>query len=216
MNPYLQTFIPVVAFLAEMLGSDSEVVLHDVTSADKSIIAIRNGHISGREIGAPATNLALKVLKSCNYENSDYICNYKGESSSGKILRCSTFFIRDNKHKIVGMLCVNTDESKFVQLKNCVDSILQIPQEHVTDSENTIEKFSKSVEDLASDSIKSILGSSSIPAERMSMDEKMESIKKLNDEGVFMIKGTVSKAALYFKVSEATIYRYLNMIKRKE
>jgi predicted transcriptional regulator YheO len=41
----------------------------------------------------------------------------------------------------------------------------------------------------------------------------MDIVKKLNDKGVFLIKGEVSRVAEYLKVSDATVYRYLNKIK---
>ena len=43
----------VVSFLGEALGPDYEVVLHDLTSEDGTIVAIVNNHISGRTEGAP-------------------------------------------------------------------------------------------------------------------------------------------------------------------
>ena len=55
MNPYLQSFLPMVDFLAEVLGKDAEIVLHDVLDIDKSIVAIANSHISGRAVGSRET-----------------------------------------------------------------------------------------------------------------------------------------------------------------
>ena len=47
-NSKLQKYIPLVDFFAAVLGKNSEVVLHDLTDPDHSIIAIRNNHISNR------------------------------------------------------------------------------------------------------------------------------------------------------------------------
>lgn len=59
----LQRFVPLVDFFGEALGPSTEIVLHDPTVPDKSIVAIANGHISGRKIGGPVTNLALMFMK---------------------------------------------------------------------------------------------------------------------------------------------------------
>ena len=61
-NPLLQHYIKLTEFLGQALGPDYEVALHDMTDKNRSIVAIANNHISGREIGAPLTNVALKIL----------------------------------------------------------------------------------------------------------------------------------------------------------
>lgn len=212
-NSLLKKFVPLVDFLAEVLGHDAEIVLHDVSNMDNSVVAIRNGHISGRKIGAPATNLALKIMKDANYSNTNYLCNYKGISESGKTLKSSTYFIRNDKQLLVGILCINIDFEKYVPLKNHLDSIVNFCHEN---NEKAVERFSNSVEEVAFSSIETIINNTNISPERMSQEEKIEIIKELNDSGVFLLKGAVSEVAAQLKVSEATIYRYLNKIKRKE
>ena len=48
-----------VEFLGRILGPDYEIVLHDLSRKQPSVIAIANGQISGRTIGAPLTNVAM-------------------------------------------------------------------------------------------------------------------------------------------------------------
>ena len=62
-NNVLKTYIPLVDFIAGIVGPNCEVVLHDLSNVDESIVAIRNNHISGRKVGGPLTNLGLKLLK---------------------------------------------------------------------------------------------------------------------------------------------------------
>jgi len=212
MNPYLQSFLPMVDFLAEVLGRDAEIVLHDVLDIDKSIVAIANSHISGRDVGSPATNLVLKILKDGKSDDRDFLSNYRGLSASGKTLKSSTFFIRDDKRRVVGLLCVNVDNEKFVQFRSYLDSIIQMPEE--ADGEKTVERFSRTVENLSADSIENVIGEAGIAPERMSPEEKMDIVKRLSDEGVFLLKGSIGKVASRLKVSEATVYRYLNTVKK--
>lgn len=214
MNPYLEKFIPLVDFLGEILGNDTEIALHDLTDIDNSIIAISHKHISGRDIGSPATNFALKAMKDVKYKNIDYVANYRGYSESGKILKSSSYFIKDDKRQIIGMLCINIDYEKFTQFRNYLDSMIQIPEENEEDIK-MIDKFSHTVEELAFDSIQTAIEDSGISPERMSQEEKIEIVKRLNENGVFLLKGTVSKVAAVLKVSEATVYRYLNTVRAK-
>jgi len=54
MNKKLDAYITLVDFLADFMGENTEVVLHDLTDWRHSIMAIRNGHITGRKVGAPS------------------------------------------------------------------------------------------------------------------------------------------------------------------
>ena len=210
-NAYLKKYIPLVDFLAEVFGDDAEVVLQDVSDFNNSVISIRNNHISGRKLGAPATNLVLKVMNG-NFTDKNYVTNYRGVSAVGKVVRSSTYFIKDDKNVVVGMLCTNIDIDKLVQLKNHLDGILKLPEEIF---EKTTERFSVSAEGLASDSIETILEESGISPERMSQEEKMEVVYKLDKNGVFLVKGSICKVASVLNVSNATIYRYLSKIRRE-
>ncbi len=210
-NAYLKKYIPLVDFLAEVFGGDAEVVLQDVSDFNNSVISIRNNHISGRKLGAPATNLVLKVMNG-NFTDKNYVTNYRGISATGKVVRSSTYFIKDDRGIVVGMLCINIDIDKYVQLKNHLDGILKLPEEIF---EKTTEKFSVSAEGLASDSIETILEESGISPERMSQEEKMEVVYKLDKNGVFLVKGSICKIASILNVSNATIYRYLSKIRRE-
>ena len=68
-NALLQHYMKLTEFLGQAFGPDYEVALHDMTDKNRSIIAIANNHVSGREIGAPLTNVALSILRDKSYRN---------------------------------------------------------------------------------------------------------------------------------------------------
>ncbi|WP_245640321.1 helix-turn-helix transcriptional regulator [Neobacillus massiliamazoniensis] len=217
----LKQYIPMVHFIAEIMGENCEVVLHDVTNPDHSIIEIANGHVSGRKINSPITDLALKILKEESYKDQDYICNYKSSSKTNKTLRSSSYFIKDENNKIIGMICVNMDITDFINARNILDQFIMIDKPQTGPVEpskpgfdpHLFENFEENIEELLLSLIKGVLAEYDIPPERMSPQEKIEVVKKLNDKGAFLLKGGVSEVAKYLDVSEATIYRYLNKIK---
>jgi len=89
-----------------MFGKKCEVVLHDFSEPQKSIVAIENGHVTERKVGDPITDLALSLWRENGYKDkkTDRIINYKTKSKNGKILKSSTVFIRNNQKKIIGCL----------------------------------------------------------------------------------------------------------------
>ena len=164
-NPLLQQYIKVTEFLGLTLGPDYEVALHDMTDKNRSIIAIANNHISGRDVGAPLTNVALKILMDKSYEVQDYRLHYCGMSAKGKVLRSSTMFIKQNG-KLIGMLCINFDDTKFREasdaiLKLChpdrfVEAHVQIDESQFSDKPAcppavSPESFHNSIGDVAED-----------------------------------------------------------------
>lgn len=62
MNKYLKQIAPFVDAIAETLGKNCEVVLHDFHYPERSIVKIANGHVTGRTVGGPTTDLALRFL----------------------------------------------------------------------------------------------------------------------------------------------------------
>ncbi len=213
MDQTLEKYIPLVEFLGKTLGSNSEIVLHDIQNLENSVVAIANGKISNRQIGAPATDLVLKILKNNELEKRDYLCNYTGTLSTGDTVKSSTYFIKDDDGDIVGMLCININMSNLVNIKNLVNVLLDV-DDHFTKDEGISETFTLTSGDLTLKSIDSVIKSFNIPPERMSYKEKIQVIEKLNEEGIFLIKGVVSEVATALKVSEASVYRYLGKIKK--
>lgn len=112
-----------VEFFGLVLGPDYEVVLHDLTLEQPCVVAIANGQISGRTIGAPLTNVAMQLIKDEVYLREDWKANYQGISANGRILRCSTFFLKDEAGRLQGLLCINFDDSRYRELSTKIYSL---------------------------------------------------------------------------------------------
>lgn len=219
----LKQYRTIVEFLGKALGSDFEIVLHEISAGKKSIAAIANGHISGRMVNAPLTDLALKSISAQSYKTSDYILNYKGIAENNKELRSSTMFIKDETGNLVGMLCINYDMSKLKNLTKDVGELFQSfglsdllvgKNEKETHTE-VVENFSKSIFEV----VKSVLDVElaqydNVPVSRLSMDEKLVLVEALDRNGVFLLKGAVPETASQLNCSEASIYRYLSKINK--
>ena len=98
MNQYIKRYISIADFLGEVLGENTEIILHDLTNYQKSIVHIINGNISGRKIGDSITDLMLDFILSESKGNKQFICNYNSKNIEGKFLYSSTYFIRDDSN----------------------------------------------------------------------------------------------------------------------
>lgn len=207
----LESYIPLVEFLGKICGINYEIVLHDVSNFENSIVAIANGHISGREVGGPITNLALKLIKEEYYKEQDFVVN-SGRTVDNKILNSSTYFIKDNDQTLIGLLCVNNNLTELISFNNYLTNFLESFHQKSNNDKETTENMDKTLDDLINNTIESVFTFSGISVlpERMSPKEKKQVVHKLSEQGVFLLKGAVSEVAKRLKTSEPTIYRYLN------
>lgn len=215
----LEFYKGMIDFWADFLGSDTEIVLHDIENLDRSIVYIKN-NFSGRQIGGPITDLGLKIIKERKYHDKDYFVNYISKTSTGKILRSSTKFIKDGDGKLVAMMCVNIDVTKYKEFEDHLNFLIRGERKSLEEKpgeglgkdnhKNHVEEtLNTSVEDVVRNMVNDVMSSSIVPVERMTNDEKYDIISQLNEKGIFLLKGSVKEIASKLKVSETTVYRYI-------
>jgi len=214
---FLNKYIPLVDFLAHVLGENNEIILHDVTNPEQSIVAIRNNYISGREIGGPVTDFVTQILKD-HGDNADFVTNYEAISKSKIRYQSSAYFIRNESNEVIGVLCINTDLQPYQNIMDAAHYVarhlLGDPKKHNALGSFKVDPLNLPIEDLTLSSIARVISAKGIPPERMNQEEKIEIVNELNNLGVFLLKGAVSEVAEQLKTSEATIYRYLKIVQK--
>lgn len=228
-NAILQQYIRLTEFLGRVLGPDYEIVLHDLTVQEHSIIAIANSHVSGRAVGAPLTNVALQILADQSYQTSDYRLNDRGLSAGNRMLRASTFFIKDEEGRLIGLLCINFDDSRYQELG---ERILRLchPDAFVgmnfafdetwfslpPDGAAPVESYHNSIGAVASEAVAVALREMGQTADHLSQEDKMRVVEQLEAQGVFLLKGAVKDVAFQLGCSQASVYRYLTRIREQQ
>ncbi|MGL4624705.1 MAG: helix-turn-helix transcriptional regulator [Culicoidibacterales bacterium] len=212
----IKLYIPFVKFIAEAMGSNCEVVLHDLTKDGGTIVAIENSQISGRKVGDSPTDLILKIMQDREYQDKDYITNYKAVGKNNQICRSSTFFIKDDFGRLIGLLGINQDIQAYHDLEKVISQFLHFshePEEPTGAEPKVTEHLNGNIDDVLRSMITSEIDRFGVDPMRLSADEKMIIIRALSDQGAFLLKGCVSEVAKLLKTSEPTVYRYLNKIK---
>lgn len=196
-------------FLAEVYGESCEIVLHEITHEGSSIVAIKNGHISNRIVGAENDDILKRKLY--NSKDEKYVTNMFHKTVTGEHMKSNSFFIKDSVGELIGILCVNVELSSMIALNKLTEQFLSgflnssIEEIYSDENEETIEEYTFRT-------IKKIINQSEIPVERMNMEEKIDILRLLKEKGVFRIKGVVREVAKHLDVSETSIYRYLREI----
>lgn len=205
-NPLLDPYKPLVPFLANLCGDGCEVLLHDVSQPKHSVIAIANGFHTGRKVGSPFTDLAVKIMQEKQYEKADYLSNYNGKSK-GKNFISSSFFIKSNG-KLIGLLCINRNMDTIDEL----DSILSAVKKHynLLDGGTEVEEsLDTPIADLLPKMVSDEIKASGIQPQRMTTSERGVIIDNLMKAGVHNMKGAVIEIAKQLHISEPTVYRYI-------
>jgi predicted transcriptional regulator YheO len=194
-----------------LFGDRCEIVIHDFSNLARSVVYIA-GNVTNRSIGAPVTDLPLRLLKEFGNNVPDKV-GYKNTTGNGKFLKCSTIFLRDQKGKVEG--CINFNVTDFVFLSTAFadfSSLVQSPDGEIPFAQ--LEHYTKSFAETMESTIDTTVAEyGKLPA-AMDKNEKFDLMRKLDRAGVFMIKGSVEYLAKVFGLSRYTIYSYLKEIRK--
>ena len=199
--------------LALQFGSGCEVVVHDLEAKDPShsIVAIENGHVTGRKLGDGPSHVVLEALHAGTERLEDRLA-YLTKTADGKILKSSTVFIRDESGRAVGIFAINYD---ITILRAMGDTIAEVVGTEPS-APREPEPIVRSVADLLDDLIEQSVELVGTPVALMTKEEKVRAIRYLNDTGAFLITKSGPKVCKYFGISKYTLYSYLDEARASE
>lgn len=195
--------------IAQQFGPNCEVVVHDLESNDpeSSIVAIENGHVSGRQIGDGPSHVVLDALHRDRSNLQDHLA-YLTKTKDGKILKSSTIYIRDDFGVARGIFSINYDITLMLSMEQALRTFTatDLPEPEPA-------PISRSVSDLLEQLIADSVDVVGKPAALMSKEEKIRAIQFLNDAGAFLITKSGDKVCKFFGISKYTLYSYIDEAK---
>lgn len=220
MHQELKVYVPVAEFLGKALGSQYEVVLHDFTDPEHAIVSIANGYLSGRQVGSPMTNLAMKMLQDDVAQQGNgktYIVQHEASGKDGTPFSSSTMLLRDNSGKAVGALCINFNVKAFLGLQEFIESV-GLGENKPANQPGAKHYEGEILSDAGSSALESVYHT--VMDKRLNIDTSSQQMKQdiINEfytEGAFLLKGSVSYIAEKLAMSEPTVYRYLAKAKHE-
>lgn len=215
-NLDLRQYFAIADFIAQINGPKCEAIVHDLSDLQHSIVHIVNGELSGRTVGGSITKYAFDLIMKQEDKSRDSFINYIGTNEkTGKILRSSTLFIRDQKNNTVGLLCVNIDITDFVHLREQLDEYIMVQTENTFDKNSKQERFDLSVNEIVDEIIQGILLETGIQPPLGSLAEKKILVEKMIAKGVFKFKGVINHVSEKLEISPQTLYRYLKELDKE-
>ena len=212
----IKKYIDLSDFLGTVLGPDYEIIVYDL----KQILYIINGNISGRKSGDLLSPTMKSILQREESAKETWLSNYRALSSNGKLLRSSSFFIKDETCKVVGGLNINFHDNRSKELSNLIFSLCH-PDNYVSknisieikgNDEQTI--FSENISNTIDEILNRI--NKSLPFSDLSHSEKLDIIRQLYQKGIFSMKGAIKTVGNRLSCSPASMYRYLDIVKKEK
>ena len=199
--------------LSAQFGPNCEVVIHDLQSNDpnSSIVAIENGHVSGRKAGDGPSHVVLEALNS-GAAPEDRL-SYLAKTKDGKTLKSTTIYIRDEDGKPIGIFSINYDITLMLAMEEALRQFTATAPEQPEDAP---EPIAQNVSDLLDELIEQSVRRVGKPVALMTKDDKVKAIRFLNDTGAFLITKSGGKVCKYFGISKYTLYSYLEEAKGTE
>lgn len=195
--------------IAQQFGPNCEVVVHDLESNDpeSSIVAIENGHVSGRQIGDGPSHVVLDALHGDRSNLQDHLA-YLTRTRDGKILKSSTIYIRDDFGVARGIFAINYDITLMLSMEQALRAFTATDLPELEPA-----AISRNVSDLLDELIAQSVEVVGKPAALMSKEEKIRAIQFLNDSGAFLITKSGDKVCKFFGISKYTLYSYIDEAK---
>lgn len=193
--------------LSAQFGPNCEIVIHDLLSEDpdSSIVAIENGHVSGRKLGDGPSQVVLQALNNKDSTSDDRLC-YLTKTKDGKILKSTTVYLRDEDGEAIGIFSINYDITLMLAM---ADALRQFTATVPDSTEHTPESISTNVSDLLDELIEQSVKRVGKPVALMTKEDKVKAIGFLNDTGAFLITKSGDKVCKYFGMSKYTLYSYM-------
>ena len=195
--------------IARQFGPNCEVVVHDLASndPDSSIVAIENGHVSGRKIGDGPSHVEQEALRDGGSVPEDRL-GYLTKTEDGKILKSSTIYIRDDDGRAVGIFSINYDITLMLAMEDTLQGLTttEVPQAEP-------EPIARSVAGLLDELLEQSVRLVGKPVALMSREDKVKAVRFLNQSGAFLITKSGHKVCKYFGISKYTLYSYLDEAK---
>ena len=208
-KPALMPYVPIAQMLVQTFGSDCEVVLHDLDCPAHSVVYVENPSVTGRKVGDSFDQLVRQVILSHELRE-DYVANYYFTAKNGKRIRSSSLLIRGADGKLEGALCINLDTTRVQAQLDFLQSLLpQPPKAAVPEAAAEPEHISVMIENL----MDGIVGGADGAA--LTREQRIEKVRFMEEKGLFLMKGSIEKAAEKLGVNKVTIYSYLDEIRGK-
>lgn len=205
--------------LGSIVGSNTELILHDLRHPDHSTVHLVNGHVTGRRIGdpiiaAPVEDKGFDLLlqnRPAPQPMTSTIAQYQSRTRDGRELTSATILLRNREGLPFASVCANSDMTEYQMLASVLGRLTP-RQDARKAAETTDAPAHPTVDDLIEDIIAGAIATVGKPVTLMDKAQKVRVVAELQRRGLFMIKGAADRVAAALQVTRFTVYNYLDAL----
>lgn len=206
-------YIQVADVLGQMFPNILEIAIHDFKDLDRSLIHIVNGHISGRMVGQPVSELNMRrLIEEDGFP--DALVNYTSRNYRGQLLKSSSLAICDNKKQIIGAFCLHFDISQFDQFHKFLEYFLHTTQDPFVGINDfgQSQPFSEEIHE----EVKKWRHQKGLLSTQLNYKDKQGIVEHLFFRGYFKKKGAIPCIAQALQLTRQSIYNYIELAKSRK
>ena len=226
MNKNLLSYVSVAELIARTFPN-AEVVLHDLSKPQHSVVYVANNSVTGRKVGQTFHHLIEKAVFAGN--PADGVVDNYFFKKEGKQIRSSSLLIRNEAGELIGALCINVDVTAAQQIIDLASGLLQGRakgenfKSDLSDSACTLPAVSanfealekeQSVQHFVNNMVDSMINELNADGKK-TKEDRLELIRFMDERGVFLVKGSMEYVAGKLGLSKVTLYGYLDKIHGK-
>lgn len=192
----------IVEALGQTLAPLAEIVLHDLTQANHTVVAIAN-NLSGRNIGDPATEIGLARILDPDFP--EVLQNYPNRFPDGRPAKSTSIGLKNSQGQYVAAICLNLDVSMLTTVATSLNQLSQteLPAVAITES------LSSPRLDAIRTALQAFAAGLNAQPHALSVTQRREAVRQLAQAGLMELKNAQAIVADELGVARSTIYTYL-------
>lgn len=206
----LQSYFRLADSVAHLLGECCEVVVHQLEGFNSSVVKIINGFHTGRSVGSPITDKALKMLRNYQKNPEQVGKSYFSTTHNGHLVKSITHIILNGSGKPIGLFCINLNLS--YPFEKVIASLLP-QQTFLTPPKD--ENFVINQNDMMCDMLSAAISDVELHIKSSQKNYKKTIITHLYEDGFFELKDAVFFISEKLELTKYAIYKHLRRLKNE-
>jgi predicted transcriptional regulator YheO len=195
----------IVEALGQTLAPLVEVVLHDLTAPEQSVVAIAN-NLSGRQVGEAATEMGLARIADPGFP--DVVANYPNRFPDGRPVKSTSIGLKNSAGECVAAICLNMDVSLLGAVTAGLGQLMQTGQ-----AAPVTETLAPHANGEARETIRAALerfaAARNTTPIGMTLAQRREAVRELAGSGHLNLRHALAEVARTLGVARPTVYSYL-------
>ena len=188
-----------LTLISTQLGPCAEIALYSLPGkSHASILDIRNGHITGRQVGDPVSDTELALLGVPASGGRQHCC--VTTTQSGKTLRSIATTIANDNGKPIGAVTITSDITVTLQMESFLRCY------------NGVDSAAQSVEQLLEQLLQQAKNLAGKDPKTLTKQERVSFISFLDKNGAFKVTKSSNRVCDELGISKFTLYNDLDAI----